>query len=907
MGQDLVWLSNHLGLIDELDARFRENDKSVDQSWHGLLSNGATELPEEAFAPHPLPLHVTPSREFMLSAWPVINAYRAHGHLAASIDPLGLMERTKPAALEPLAYDFGEHPDTLPVYCGGVLGLDVAPLGEVVKKLRKLYCGNIGFEYMHIADPGKKKWLAERVEVPATDLSPETRKLMLRQLIAAEGLEQFFHVKYPGTKRFSLEGGETLIPLIEQVLDQGAAHGAIEAVLGMAHRGRLNVLNQVMKRRAREMFADFEDAEPETALGGGDVKYHLGYSCDREFPSGGNMHLSLAFNPSHLEAVDPVVCGRVRAKQRRHGDWPHEKIMGLLIHGDAAFAGQGLVPETLNLSNLYGYRTGGTVHVIVNNQIGFTASPDEARSTPYCSDVAKMIECPIFHVNAEDMDNMARVVKLAMEYRARFKSDVVIDMVCWRKFGHNEMDEPDFTNPVMYAAVRKKESIVTTYSNQLLQEKVLTEDDIDAMRTEIRAEMEEELAIAKADTKRPKINAMRGIWSVFKGGADVDAPDVDTGVSLEKLTEISKLVTTIPSSCEAHRKVRRLFGQRAEMGEGKRALDWGMAETLAYGSLLMEKTDVRLTGQDSCRGTFSHRHAIIVDVKTGEEYMPLSNLHPEQGQCRIYDSPLSEAGVLGFEYGYSLDSPDSLVLWEAQFGDFANGAQVIIDQFVVASEDKWNRLSGLTMLLPHGYEGQGPEHSSSRIERFLNACGEDNIQVCQPSTPAQIFHLLRRQVKRPLRKPLVVFTPKSLLRLPAAGSDISELTSGSYQRFIADGDVTAPSKVLFCSGRIYFDLAKRKAEGNHSDVEIIRIEQLYPFREDALAKVLPKVSRNVTIRWVQDEPANMGPGNFVVPRLSKALGQPVEFVSREESASPATGSHKAHVMEQDRLIAEAFA
>ncbi|MEM9490740.1 MAG: 2-oxoglutarate dehydrogenase E1 component, partial [Myxococcota bacterium] len=613
-------------------------------------------------------------------------------------------------------------------------------------------------------------------------------------------------------------------------------------------------------------------------------------------------------NPSHLEAIDPVVVGRVRAKQRRHGDWEHKRVLGILVHGDAAFAGQGLVPETLNLTNLHGYRTGGTVHIIVNNQIGFTASPRESRSTPYCTDVAKMIEVPTFHVNGEDLDAVARTVQIAMEYRAQFHSDVVIDMFCYRQFGHNEMDEPAFTQPRMYERIKQKKRITEIYGARLVDDGVLTWDEIAAMREAQRAELEQELELGRSAGKRPKVAAMRGIWSVYKGGREAPVPDIDTGVDRERLGEIAERMVELPEGFTVHRKIRRLLDQRAEMGRGERPINWGMAELLAYGSLLWDGHHVRLTGQDSCRGTFSHRHAALIDPQTGTEYLLLGNLHDDQGLFRVYDSPLSEAGVLGFEYGYSLDCPDALVIWEAQFGDFANGAQIIFDQFIFSSEDKWHRLSGLTLFLPHGYEGQGPEHSSARIERFLQGAAEDNMQLCQPTTAGQFFHLLRRQVVRPWRKPLVVFTPKSLLRLPEACSNLDDLSAGRFQRVIDDPGQPAPEtieRVVLCSGKVYYDLAKERERRGDSATALVRVEQLYPWPEEHIRAALGRYGEVRDVVWVQDEPANMGAQFFALPRL-RQLVSGIRTVSRPASASPATGSHRAHVLEQERIMKSVF-
>ena len=932
MSSDLVSLGSNLGFIDTLYESYLEDPRSVDTSWRDLFDGRGPSTANPAPPSMPpasgdsgpestRPRAVTTSQSLHrdaaatdsggLSVWPLVNAYRVRGHLSAKLDPLDMLERPRTIELEPETYGFTE-PDYDRVFpTAGLHGVERATLREILGRLQATYSASIGVQFMHISAPLKKAWIADRMEQMHSfyPIDDDTKREMLRLLVAAESFERFCHVKYPGTKRFSLEGGESLIPLIDLTLTHAARLGAIEAVMGMAHRGRLNVLTHIMGRKPRDFFTEFEDIEPEASLGGGDVKYHLGYSYDRQDRHGRQIHLSLAFNPSHLEAIDPVVVGRVRAKQRRHGDWEHKQVVGILLHGDAAFAGQGLVPETLNLTNLHGYRTGGTVHVIVNNQIGFTASPRESRSTPYCTDVAKMIEVPSFHVNGEDLDAVARTVQLAMEYRAQFKSDVILDMYCYRQFGHNEMDEPAFTQPKMYERIRQKKPITEIYGGRLIEQGVVTREDIEAMRAAERARLDEEFELGRSAGKRPRVAAMRGIWSVYKGGLESEAPDVDTGVAKERLVEITERMLTLPPGFTPHRKIKRLLSQRRAMGHGESPINWGMAELLAYGSLVWQGNHVRITGQDSCRGTFSHRHATVTDIESGTEHHLLSQLHPEQGYFRIYDSPLSEAGVLGFEFGYSLDFPDALVIWEAQFGDFANGAQVIFDQFIFASEDKWNRLSGLTVFLPHGYEGQGPEHSSARIERFLQGAAEDNMQICQPTTAAQIFHLLRRQMVRPWRKPLIVFTPKSLLRLPQAASDLEELTSGRFQRVLSDTGapgLDGVDRVMLCSGKLYYELTKERERRGDTRTLILRVEQLYPWPQQAIEAALQPYPGVREIVWVQDEPGNMGALAFVAPKL-QGLRDGFRTVCRLDSASPATGSHKAHVMEHETLMSDAFA
>ncbi len=937
MASDLLDLCGSLGFLDEIAERFAADAASVDPSWAALLA-GAAPRSHGAPAPAgggngeqarggnghgaggarsgPVPsVRERPGATTLAplvdapSVWPLINAHRSRGHLAADLDPLGLIERVSVSELDPATWGITGAMASRELSPTGVHGLPRATIAAILDHLRATYCGTVGLELAHIDSPTKRTWLAERMETRAQRRpAAAVQRRMLEMLINAETFERFCHVKYPGTKRFSLEGSEALIPMLDLVLTHGARLGAIEAVIGMAHRGRLTALESIMQRAARDIFAEFEDIEPEAMSGGGDVKYHLGFSCDRVDPLGNPIHLSLTFNPSHLEAVDPVVVGRVRAKQRRHGDLERRRVMGVLVHGDAAFAGQGLVTEVLQLHNLQGYRTGGTVHIVVNNQVGFTASPQETRSTPYCTDVAHMIQCPIWHVNGEDLDAVAEVVEMAMEYRAAFSSDVVIDLYCYRKYGHNEMDEPGFTQPVMYDRIQKKPSVVEIYGRRLIDGAVVSGGDVLAMTERRNRALEDELSEARARKERPRNQALTGLWRGYLGGPAAGAPDVETGVAATTLATIAQRMTALPAEFQPHAKVVRLLEQRGQMGRGERALDWGMAELLAYGSLLWEGTNVRLTGQDCSRGTFSHRHALVTDIRSGAEHMLLGSLHPDQGTCRIYDSSLSEAGVLGFEFGYSLDYPDALVMWEAQFGDFANGAQVIIDQFITSAEDKWSRLSGLVLLLPHGYEGQGPEHSSARLERFLQMCAEDNIQVCQPTTPAQIFHLLRRQVKRMWRKPLVVMTPKSLLRLPAATSALDELTRGTFQRLIVDPEVAAADadRLLLCSGKIFYELVEERKRRGASRTMIVRVEQLYPFRSEHVAAAVAGLPASADVAWVQDEPGNMGAATFILPRLAGVLGRTPRLVSRDDSASPATGSHQAHVLEQKRILAGAF-
>ena len=753
-----------------------------------------------------------------------------------------------------------------------------------------------------------RAWLRERMETSANrlDLDAEQQLHILGRLIDAEIFEQFLHTNFTGAKRFSLEGGESLIPLLDLMLGRSGELGVEEAVIGMAHRGRLNVLCNIMQKSPKDIFAHFFDKHPEHSMGRGDVKYHLGYSCDRPMARGGSMHLSLAFNPSHLEFVNPVVTGRVRAKQDRRGDTERRRVVPLLIHGDAAFIGQGVVAETLNLMSLRGYATGGTLHVVVNNQVGFTTNTDDSRSTRYATDLAKMLGIPIFHVNGEDPEAVAHVARLAVEYRQEFGRDVVIDMYCYRKWGHNETDEPRFTQPVMYAAIDRKPSVRAAYLDRLLQLGKVTREQVDALATHRKQSLEDELTETRDSLHHPAPSSLAGLWAKYRGGADAQVPDVETRVGAERLTELMTTLTTVPAGFHIHPKVQGLLKSRREQLGTQ--LDWGTAEALAFASLLNEGYPIRLSGQDAGRGTFSHRHAVWTDTVDGHRYAPLTATTQGKARFEVFDSPLSETGVLGFDYGYSLDYPDGLVIWEAQFGDFANGGQVIIDQFLSSGEDKWNRLSGLTLLLPHGFEGAGPEHSSGRVERFLQLCAEDNLFVCNLTTPAQIFHALRRQVLRSIRKPLVIMTPKSFLRVKE--STLDDLASGSFQRVIPDRavDPKAVRKVLLCSGKVYWDLHAARAERNAMDVAIVRLEQLYPLSKSALEEALAPYADGTPLVWVQEDPWNMGAWYFLCARLPGLLGTrfPLSCVAREESASPATGSQASHKLEQATLLDQAL-
>jgi 2-oxoglutarate dehydrogenase E1 component len=961
MSTDLLNLASNLDLVDAVYAQYRRDPASVDVAWRQLFEsqgageelgfnidkqpagngtsannggngtganngNGTSGMTPMVPLPHldepalkrVLPFTapestagLAPEEARFGRTFGLVNAHRARGHMIAKLDPLEHLQLEPQPELDPRAYGFAEADFDRVMPPGGLYGAGPLTLRDLMQRLRKTYCEYIGVEMNHITDVHKRAWLQERMEptLNAPPIDRTTQLYILEKVAAAEVLENFIHTKYVGTKRFSLEGGESLIPALELIVERAGLHGVDEIVFGMAHRGRLNVLVNVMGKLPVELFAEFEDIDPESMFGGGDVKYHLGFSADRVTRAGHHLHMTMAFNPSHLEAVDPVVVGRVRAKQRRRKDQLRERVLGVLVHGDAAFAGQGLVPETLNLTSLRGYRTGGTVHIIVNNQIGFTTSPAESRSTPYATDVAKGIQVPIFHVNGDHPEAVAQVVRLSMDYRKQFHSDVIIDMYCFRKYGHNEADEPSFTQPLLYQAIEHHPTVRALYAKELIERGIMTQAEADAIVGREHQKLNDAFSAKRGARPRPPSGA--GVWQGFRGGPDTMTPEVPTAVPREMLDEVSTCITTLPEGFRPHRVVQKLMATRAQMGHGEIPLDWGMAEQLAFGTIVRQGHMVRLSGQDSRRGTFSHRHAVIVDQRTGAEYTPLEHVHTDQAPCRIYDSPLSEFSVLGFEFGYSLDYPDALVAWEAQFGDFVNGAQVIIDQYISSCEDKWNRLSGLVLLLPHGYEGQGPEHSSARFERFLELCAEDNMQVVYPTTPAQFFHLLRRQVVRKWRKPLIVMTPKSLLRMPAARSELRELYDGQFHRILDDPHPPTSDQVrriVLCTGKIYYELAEERQRRGDKTTAIIRIEQLYPISAKELAGALDSYAQAEEVVWVQEEPANMGAQNFIYVRLLEVAGhRSVHTVSRAESASPATGSYKAHLIEQQRIINQAFA
>jgi 2-oxoglutarate dehydrogenase E1 component len=764
---------------------------------------------------------------------------------------------------------------------------------------------------MHIDDLAIRRWLRERMERTENRiaLTRQEQLRILTRLTDAVTFEEFVRKKFVGAKTFSLEGSESLIPLLDLAIEKAGEQGIEEIVLGMAHRGRLNVLANIIGKSPREIFREFADADPQLYVGRGDVKYHLGYSGDWKTAAGRNIHLSLCFNPSHLEFVDAVALGRTRAKQDRAGDSERRRGLALLIHGDAAFAGEGIVQESLNLSRLPGYSVGGTLHIVINNQIGFTTSPEEGRSSPYATDVARMVQGPIFHVNGEDPEAVAQVVRLAMDFRMEFKRDVFIDMYGYRRLGHNEGDEPSFTQPVLYEAIEKRKPVREGYLEHLLKLGGLTPEEADTIAVQRREELEKELSAATSPEYLQPADGLRGVWARYIGGNDTDSLDIATGVAQEQLAQLLLKQTELPPEFHPHPKLKRFFAARREMAAGREPLDWSAAEALAFASIAMEGHRVRLSGQDSGRGTFSQRHAILYDHEDGHVWVPLQHVAPVQGAVDIINSPLSEAGVLGFDYGYSLDCPEGLILWEAQYGDFVNAAQVIVDQFIASAEDKWRRLSGLVLLLPHGFEGSGPEHSSARLERFLALTAEDNIQVVYPTTAAQYFHVVRRQVARRWRKPLIVMTPKSLLRDERVGSSLADCADGQFRRIIPDpAPPQAIRRVLLCSGKIFHDLEKERIGRNRDDVAIVRLEQLYPLSAELVRSALANYRAGTPAFWVQEEPENMGAWRYLRARFGERLPGGFEFsgVSRPASASPATGSANSHRQEQQQLLAEAF-
>lgn len=849
----------------------------------------------------------------------LIRAYRTRGHLLAHLDPLGLEKRGLHPELDPATHGFTESDWDRPIYIHNLLGLESATLRQILDVLRRTYCDTIGVEYMHIQEPDQKLWIQEQFEGQdwRGRLNADDKKTTLRRLTASEGFERFCHLKYTGTKRFGLEGGESLIPAMESILETAAGLGVKEAVLGMAHRGRLNVLANVMAKPFTAIFSEFQGtpATPDDVQGSGDVKYHLGTSADREF-NGQKIHLSLTANPSHLEIVNPVVIGKVRAKQTQWQDADRTKVLSILLHGDAAFAGQGVVAECFALSDLKGYRTGGTIHIIINNQIGFTTSPSYARSSPYPSDVAKMVGAPIFHVNGDDPEAVVHIARLATEFRQIFKKDVVIDLFCYRRQGHNETDEPAFTQPAMYKTIAAQGTTRQKYAEALTAQGVLPPGEAEAMNAEWMAKLEEAFQAAKA-FKPNKADWLEGRWAGLEASSKSNQQG-DTAVDLDVLRDIGRKICSAPQNFAMHKTLKRILDTKKAAIEAGENLDWATGEALAFGSLCLEGFPVRLSGQDVGRGTFSQRHAVLTDQTTEERYVPLNQLREGQATFEAHDSLLSEEAVLGFEYGYSLAEPRALVCWEAQFGDFVNGAQVIIDQFIASAEAKWLRMSGLVMLLPHGYEGAGPEHSSARLERFLQLCAEDNMQVMNLTTPAQYFHALRRQLHRKFRKPLVIMTPKSLLRHKLAVSSLAEMGPGSsFKPVLPEAKTIAADakvrRVLICSGKVYYDLLEDREKRGINDIAIIRLEQFYPFPQAELAKEIARYKNAAEVFWVQEEHRNMGGWFFVDPfieetlALAKSKAARPRYVGRASAASTATGLLSKHNAQQKTLVDEALA
>ena len=841
----------------------------------------------------------------------LINAYRVRGHLVADLNPLGSDAVPYHPDLDPATYGFTLWDLDRPFITNGLGGRDRATLREILEVLRQTYCGKIGAEFMYNQDPAQKQWLIDRMESTRNRpiLGADDRRRILKKLIEAESFEKFLHAKYVGQKRFSLEGGESTIPLLDRLLDRAAEAGLGEAVIGMSHRGRLTVLANTVGKPVGRIFSEFDgEVDPESIQGSGDVKYHLGATGIHVAPGGARLDVSLAPNPSHLEAVDPVVEGMVRAKQTRLGeDRLHNKVMPVLLHGDAAFAGQGIVAETINMSQLHGYRTGGTVHVIVNNQIGFTTNPADAHSSPYCTDVAKMVQSPVFHANGDDPEAVVHVVDIAIEYRNTFQRDVVIDLVCYRRYGHNEGDEPSYTQPLMYQKIKKQTSVARLYSEVLVKQGHMTAADVDALWATTKSVLERAYDEARIGAKAFAADSL----------AAAPAPRLQPeGDARERLSRIVHAVSTLPEGFEVHPKLKSVLKKRADYASGKADIDWAGGEMLAFGMLLLDGTPVRLSGQDSGRGTFSHRHAVLADAGSGAEWVPLNTIAPEQARFEVIDSLLSEAAVMGFEFGYAVADPSTLVLWEAQFGDFANGAQVIIDQFVSGSEQKWNQRCGLVLLLPHGQEGQGPEHSSARLERFLTLCAEDNLRVANVSTPAQYYHLLLRQMSSEERKPLIALTPKSLLRHPKAVSSLGDLADGTFHPILDDaafvsGGASGVRRVVIASGKLLYELMAARDKAGKGDVAIVRLEQFYPFPGRELGQILSRYPADAELVWSQEEPRNMGGWRFVREQFLDGLvegfgpARPLRYIGRRELASPAPGSHHAFQVEQDALVAEA--
>ena len=934
-----LWSTSHLSggnasYVEELYELYLHDPNSVADEWRSYFdklpqfSGTGADISHSTIREHFLSLARNPRRPQAVSGGQVsserdkkqvgvlrlIQAYRMRGHQASTLDPLGLWQREQIADLTLAEYGLTDA-DLDTVFRTGELqiGKEEASLREILDALKTTYCGTIGAEYMHIVDSDQRRWFQQRLESVRgkPQQSAESKRHLLERLTAAEGLEKYLGTKYPGTKRFGVEGGESLIPMLDEIIQRSGSYGVNEVVLGMAHRGRLNVLVNTLGKNPRDLFDEFEGKKI-IDLGSGDVKYHQGFSSN-VMTSGGEVHLALSFNPSHLEIVSPVVEGSVRARQDRRKDATGDKVVPISIHGDAAFAGQGVVMETFQMSQTRAYKTGGTIHIVVNNQVGFTTSRQEdARSTEYCTDVAKMIQAPIFHVNGDDPEAVLFVTQLAVDYRMQFKRDVVIDLVCYRRRGHNEADEPSCTQPRMYSVITKHPTTREIYAKRLIDTAVLSEEQVQEQVEEYRNALDNGDHVVKSLVKEPDATTFVD-WKPYLGHEWTARHD--TRFDLKTLQELANRLTNLPDGLVVQRQVSKIIEDRVKMAAGGLALNWGFAETMAYATLLHEGHPVRITGQDVGRGTFSHRHAVLHNQKGEGAYIPLANLSENQPRFDIYDSLLSEEAVLAFEYGYATTTPNALVIWEAQFGDFANGAQVVIDQFITSGEHKWGRLCGLTMLLPHGYEGQGPEHSSARLERFLQLCAEQNIQVAVPTTPAQIYHLLRRQVIRPLRKPLVVLTPKSLLRHKLAISSLEDLSDGSFQTVIPEIDNIDPAKVdrvVMCSGKVYYDLLEKRRADENENVAIVRIEQLYPFPEEDLAEAMAPYTNLKKVVWCQEEPMNQGAWYCSQHHMRRVIGEHsvsnlyLDYAGREASAAPAGGYPSVHAEEQAKLLQDAL-
>ncbi len=906
-------LSGHnLAFLEALYEAYQQDPSSVDPQWLPVLRDlegggGA--------APAALRVDSGEAEQLYLQSRvdKLIEHYRLQGHAAAAIDPLGRPRGSAARGLDPAYFDLGpEHMDR-EFDPAMLMPGRRASLRQILAKLQKTYCGSVGVEYWHLHDLEQRTWLQARMEANENRVvpAPAEQRRVLRQLAGVEDVDKFLHTKFLGAKRFSVAGAEAMIALLDCLIEESAELGVGEVCIGMAHRGRLAVLMSVMGKPFAEVFSEFEKSnDPQELLGAGDVKYHLGHYREYKTARGHDMYLALAFNPSHLEAITPVIAGRVRGKQDALGDREGRRVMGITLHGDAAFVGQGVVPETLNLSQLPGYRTGGSIRVVINNQVGFTTDPEESRSTPYATSIARMLDVPVFHVNGDDVEAVLWVARLAAGFRQRFGVDVIIDLVCYRRFGHNEADDPTFTQPVMYAEIKRHPSVRELYQRELLARGTLNRAEADAIDADWLREFEAALAEARGEgARKPRLRPMHGVWNAYRGGPDERTAEVPTALAAGELDALAARITRVPEGFQLHAKLPRLIGDLKDMYAGSAPLSWQAAELLAYASVLARGNRVRFSGQDVHRGTFSHRHAVYTDARTGAKWSPLAEIAEEQGRFEIFNSPLSEYGVLGFEFGYSICSPESLVIWEAQFGDFANGAQIIIDNFISASEDKWNRLSGLVLMLPHGYEGQGPEHSSARLERFLQLCAEDNIQVCNLTTPAQLFHALRRQVLRPWRKPLILMSPKSLLRARPSFSPRADFEAGAFHRVIDDptADPARVTRVMLSAGKIYYDLADERELRKEGRVALIRVEQLYPFPAAQLAAALARYPGARERLWVQEEPHNYGAWTFVAPRLAELSGPAPRYVGRVPSASPATGSPDSHAYERRLMLEEAFA